>query len=462
MTRFGRWLAGLTVVGFALRLLWVLAVRPDCGPDGTGEAGCVAILGGVNDPLHFHLQANQLADGHWFLDPLLFRATGESMPSASKMPLFSSFLGVVSFFGGDSVLAHRIAACVAGAAAIVAIGLIGRLLAGPRAGLVAAAIAAVYPNLWINDVLLQAESLFAALVAFMVLAAYRYWQRPALGTAAVLAMTMGLTALTRPEGVMLAVVIGIPLVMRARPDWRRRFRDLAVLGLGGLVLLGPWLAWNQFRFDEPVQLTSGSGGVLSTANCEATYGGNLLGYSADCFDPALVAEDVGIDVEDVPAYLRSRPEIERDAYAREQGQAFIRDNLDRLPVVVAARVGRMWDVYRPGQNIVLNDTIEARGRRTSQAALAAYLLIVPLAFGGVAVLWRRRLPLSPLVAAPLVVTFIAAVTYPATRYRVSADVTLVVLAAVAAEVVARRWLPVREPGLIGTEIGSEEHQRVER
>lgn len=458
MTRFGRWLTGLALGGFALRVLWVVAVRPDCGPDGTGETGCVAILGGVNDPLHFHLQANQLADGHWFVDPLLFRATGELMPSASKVPLFSSYLGVVSFFGGDSVLAHRIAACLAGAAAVVAIGLIVRLLAGPRAGLLAAGVAAVYPNLWINDVLLQAESLFAALVAFMVLAAYRYWHRPTAGTAAVLALTMGLTALCRPEGVILAVVIGIPLVLRTRSDWRRRLGDLAILGVGGLVLLGPWLIWNQFRFDEPVLLSSGSGGVLSTANCEATYGGTLLGYAANCFDPAPVADEVGIEVEDVPAYLRSLSEVERDAYARDQGQAFIRDNVDRLPVVVAARVGRMWDLYRPGQNIRLNDTIEARGRHTSQAAVAAYFLILPLALGGATVLWRHRIPLSPLVAAPLVVTFVAAVTFPATRYRVSADVTLVVLAAVAVEVVARRWFPVREPGLIGTE----ERQLVER
>ena len=52
-------------------------------------------------------------------------------------------------------------------------------------------------------------------------------------------------------------------------------------------------------------------------------------------------------------------------------------------------------------------------------------------------LWRRRVSLIPLLAAPVVVTFIAAVTYPSTRYRVSADVTIIVLAAVAVEFVLR-------------------------
>ena len=449
MTRFGRWLAAITAGGLLLRVFWVLAVRPDCGPDGTGSSGCLAILGGVNDPLHFHLQANQMADGHWFLDPLLFRATGEAMPSASKMPLFSTYLGIVSFFGGDTVLAHRIASCIAGAAAIVVIALIVRLLAGPRAGLVAAAIAAVYPNLWINDVLLQAESLFATLVAAMVLTAYRYWRDPGTGTAAWMALAMGLTALCRPEGVMLAGLVGVPLIVRAVPDWPRRLRHGAVVAVGGLALLGPWLVWNQFRFDDPVLLTSGSGGVLSTANCEATYSGPLLGYAANCFDPAPVAAEVGIDVDDVPSYLRTLPEVERDAFARDQGREFISDNLDRLPVVVAARVARMWDMWRPGQNIVLNDRIEARGPRVSQAAIAGYFVLVPLAIGGAAVLWRRRVSLIPLLAAPVVVTFIAAVTYPSTRYRVSADVTIIVLAAVAVEFVLRRRRPTGSTGLLG-------------
>jgi hypothetical protein len=74
------------------------------------------------------------------------------------------------------------------------------------------------------------------------------------------------------------------------------------------------------------------------------------------------------------------------------------------------------------------------------------------------VLWRRRIPLSPVLAAPVVVTIIAAVTYPSTRYRVSADVTLVVLAAVATEVILRRRRPVHETGLIG----GEERETVER
>ena len=449
MTRFGRGLTGITIGGLALRVLWVLHIRPDCGPDGTGEPGCLAILGGVNDPLHFHLQANQLADGHWFIDPLLFRSVGEAMPSASKMPLFSSYLGVVSFFGGDTVTAHRVAACAAGACVIIAIGLLVRLLAGPRAGLVAAAIAAFYPNLWINDVLLQAESLFAALMAFMLLAAYRYWQNPSASSAVLLALTMGLAALGRPEGAMLAVVIGFSIVFRARSDWRSRMGDVAVLAAGGLLFLGPWLVWNQTRFEEPVYLTSGSGGVLSTANCAVTYSGDLLGYAGDCFDPAPVAEDAGISVEEVPAHLRTLPEVERDSYAREQGQEYIRDHLDRVPVVVAARVGRLWDGFRPGQNIQLNDELEARGERTSAAGTAAYYLILPLAGGGLAVLWRRRIPIGPLLAGPLVVTFIAAATYPGIRYRVSADVALVVLAAVAFEAIVRRWRPSPDPGLIG-------------
>ena len=51
------------------------------------------------------------------------------------------------------------------------IGLVGLRLAGPRVGLVAAAIAAVYPNLWINDSLVMSETLALLLVSLALLVA---------------------------------------------------------------------------------------------------------------------------------------------------------------------------------------------------------------------------------------------------------------------------------------------------
>ena len=67
---------------------------------------------------------------------------------------------------------------VFGAGVVLLIGLIGRTVAGDRAGLIAAAIAALYPNLWINDGLVMSETLATLAVALAILLAYRFGRSP--------------------------------------------------------------------------------------------------------------------------------------------------------------------------------------------------------------------------------------------------------------------------------------------
>jgi hypothetical protein len=111
---------------------------------------------------------------------------------------------------------------------------------------------------------------------------------------------------------------------------------------------------------------------------------------------------------------------------------------------MVARVARMWDLYRPFQNVRFNWQLEARGEATSWAALWSYWLLLPFAVGGLVVLWRRKLPISPLVGMALTISVTAAWTFGTTRYRIPADVALVVAAAVGAEALLRRWWPVAE------------------
>jgi hypothetical protein len=53
--------------------------------------------------------------------------------------------------GLDTLVWHMLWSSLLGTASIVFMGLTGREVAGGRAGLVAAALAAVYPNLWAFD-----------------------------------------------------------------------------------------------------------------------------------------------------------------------------------------------------------------------------------------------------------------------------------------------------------------------
>jgi hypothetical protein len=124
---------------------------------------------------------------------------------------------------------------------------------------------------------------------------------------------------------------------------------------------------------------------------------------------------------------------------RAEGMSYVREHLGRAPVVVAARIGRMWDVWRPRQGIDLNVFFERRGRLSSQLALASYYVLLPLSIGGVVVLWRRRITIVPFLALALMATITAAVSFGITRYRVGLDVGLTVLAGVALDALWRWW-----------------------
>jgi hypothetical protein len=242
-------------------------------------------------------------------------------------------------------------------------------------------------------------------------------------------------------------------------------------------VLAPWFLFNASRFEQPVFMTSGTGAVLSAGSCEPAFRGEYIGYyGSDCFaeyirygfvqgDPRFPGcddEAVAVARMDPTTWTdadkvvlgRCYPdpltldESELDKITRDFATRYLADNKRQLPVVMAVRVGRMWDVYAPGQNTQLNWQVEGRGELASIAGLWAYYLQIPFAIGGLVVLVRRRIPVSPLLAMAGVITVTAAITFGATRYRVPADVMIAILAAVGLErLVALRW-PTDDTGTI--------------
>ena len=423
----------------------MFAVYPDCGNDLTPtREGCVPIEQGNNDPAYVHDVANLLADGHPYVDPTIFRLTGEETPTAHKMPLFPALLAVPSLVGADGAQAHRVMGVLLGVAAVVAIGLVGRQLAGGRAGLVAAAVAAVYPHLWINDHLLHVESLYACLIAASMGLAYRFWHSPTLGRGAALGAVLGLTTMTRAEAVLLFAFLVLPLVLFARLAWREALKLLVMIGVVGGLVMAPWIGWNLVRFNDPTYFSIAPGTVLITATCDETYYGEGIGYAGNCFDYQAAAAEAGVPPELMGKYLFALDESERATLAGDQANAYIRDHLRRLPVVMLARVGRTWDVYKPRQNVRLNWQIEGRGRRASQAGLLAWYVLLPLSVGGLVVLRRRGVPITPFLAVAAMITITAAWTFGTARYRVAVDVVVIIAAAVLVDAVLRRWWAVPE------------------
>jgi 4-amino-4-deoxy-L-arabinose transferase-like glycosyltransferase len=366
--------------------------------------------------------AKALAHGDGFLEPF-HSLIGQRVATAAHPPLYPVYLSAVELTGGSSTLLLRLWSTLPGTATVILLGLIGRDVAGRRTGLIAASLGAVSVELFAQDVRLWSEGLYGFTIALTVFAAYRHLRRPDLLHVALLAGAISLAVLTRAEAALLYVILLVPLVLRGRGEpVARRLGALVVAGVVAIVFLSPWLVYNNTgRFEHPVLLTTTAGLLIGTSNCKvAYYGTGIGGWGGRCADtrPPVRSDDETV--------------IERQA--REAGVTYISDHLGRVPVVVAARLGRTFGFYAPTK-VISDDLLfeEAKVNRLAYLVLAQYWLYLGLGIAGGVLLSRRRVALLPLVAPVITVAVMTVLAFGSLRFRMGLDVVLPVLAAVAVD-----------------------------
>ncbi len=427
-----RWqLLLVALMGLAIRVTAVLTWSRTFDPQG--------------DQNFYWRQGQDLASGYGFVYRNNF---GERVATAVHPPLYSAYLGVVSFLGGTSHAWHRMASTLLGFAAVIVIGLAARRVAGNRAGLLAAGLAALYPNLWVNDAMMLSESMYALTIGLVFLAAYRYKDDRSPWAAVLLGGAVALAALTRAEAAFLFVLLIVPLALiGTKAAWRQRVGRAAVALVAGGLVLAPWVIRNYLTFEtHPLTISNGSGFVVEISNCDQTYG----------IPPAEPERNDDGTVEDPNKLLGYwAGECDRTpwppgdetivAAAKQQtGVDYIKDHKRRFPVVVAARIGRIWDVWRPGQSYDFNKFFERRGDLTTLSGMVMYYPMLLASLAGLWVLFKRKVTIIPFVAVFAMTTMTAAVSFGITRYRAGADVGLTILAAVAIDALLRRWWPVTD------------------
>lgn len=429
---FRVWLGAIAALGLVVRVVYVVTSKANGAPEG--------------DAVYFYGQARNVADGHGFLDPILFQVFHVRLQAAHHPPLYVVYLAAWSKLVGTEPEALRLATTLCALGTVVVVGLVGRRLAGERAGLLAALAAAIYPNLWANDALLLSETLYALTIALVLLCAYRLWDDPRPREAALLGAALGVATLTRAEALFLFVILAVPLVWLCKGVDRvaRAALVAVVLAVGGLVL-APWVVHNLSRFNQPVYLSYGLSGVLTQANCDETYEGPWLGYwrpecsfTADLGPSAQACRSQPLDCAQ---YYSTRFGDESDAAAigQREGLDYIFEHKGRVPVVVAARVGRMWGLFRPGQQVQIDAVAEGRGPWVARAGLVTFYEFAAVGAVGLWMLRRRRVPILPLVSMAVLVTVVAASAIPVTRYRTPLEVALAVLAGVVADQCVTWW-----------------------
>jgi len=390
------------------------------------------------------LLANNLADGHGYIRPFDFRILHVDRPTSEYPPLFPALLAVPSLLGAKSVDAQRFFLCFVGVGTVALIGALARRVGGPVVGLVAAAIAAVYPMLFLSEAVLFAESLYVLLITAMLLLAYRAADAPTPRRFAVLGFVIGLSALTRAEGLLFAVVLVLPLALGLRSLATTRRWLLAGVAVGVAVLtVAPWTIRNAVRLHAFVPISNNIGTAVDGANCDLTYTGAQIGLWRERFSqlgaearrrPQADACFEGFDIR-----RRDFEEADVAGFHRRSGVTYARDHLPRVPLVLAVRELRTWGLYAPRQQFEF-ESFEGRPRSWQAVGTVMYWVLLPLAVIGAVVLVRRPVRIWPLLSTAVVVSITTALTYGQQRFRSGAEPAIVVLAAVSLVALTRAAL----------------------
>jgi 4-amino-4-deoxy-L-arabinose transferase-like glycosyltransferase len=403
--RFAAWLAGVVVFGLAFRVGYVLLVTRHA----TGK---------LYDDFWYSVTATELSKGQFFRVPL------GTAPTAAHPPLTTLLIGGVGFIFRplEGLTGQLLTMAAIGAGVVLCVGLLGRSLAGPRVGLVAAALAALAPNFWMPSGILMSETPSMLFMALILLAVIRLLRAPKVLNAVLLGAACGGEALVRAELILFIPALLLPAALLAgQVSWRRRFLLLAIGVLAAAVVLAPWVARNLVTFKDPTYISTGEGLALLGANCpQSYYGPNIGSWSLGC----------AVTVSD-------RDESVQSARATHAATQYAKEHDARLPVVMLARVGRLWDFYEPIQ-MADWDVNEGRPRTASLLGLGFYYALLPLGVAGVIVLRRRRIAQWFLLVPGGVVTVVAILVFGLVRFRAPFEVCLVVLAAPSLVLLAQR------------------------
>jgi 4-amino-4-deoxy-L-arabinose transferase-like glycosyltransferase len=474
-SRFWAWLLIIVVAALAVRVGYIAGAKKGPCPltingvvVGEYHSECTGFAGQASDQVFYNAEANQIAAGHGFTLPL----SSTRQPTAEHPPLTVLVLAPVSWLfehtplrsiadkarltNGTILYTHvreqRYTMAILGTLLVLLVGLLGRQVgrmmrddaSGDMVGLLAAAIAALYPNLWVNDGLIMSETVTGLAVVAAMLLAFRLIRRPSFVVALLAGVFAGLATLGRAELVLFIPLLVIPAAWFAN---RARAVPLAIVGCAGAVLVvAPWVGYNLSRFHQTTFVSTNDGIALAGSNCYPAYYGGGLGLTL-LRPPCL----------DEPAPPGDESDAEK-AY-RTKAIDFIKQHKKRAAVVVLARIGRTWSVFRPMDMLSFNEG-EGRERWVTAAGTYTYWPLFSLAIAGSFVLFRRARRGLWLLLVPAIATTVGvAITYGQVRFRAASEPTIVVLASVALVVIADLLRSPRDSGAI--EAGTETRPVVE-
>lgn len=405
----------------------------------------------------------QLARGHGYLDyqSLLY---GYPIPGAEHPPGFVAIIAVLYKLGFHSATDVRYAMSLLGSITIVIVGFLVAKLVSRRAGVIAALLTALYPNVWINDTLLMSETLMMFGIALALLGIYAFYQRPNWQNIVLASAGLTVAASARPENLVHFAVIILPLIMARRVlDVRKRIQLVALSAVLPLLAFVPWTVYNNARFSRAVTLSTGFGQTVQVGTCDTTFSGTYIGiWSLSCARtyatglgsptaPAVTgaqlraySDNVKYEIEyakargDLPPARLDKPRPESGHYKDQsvdnsiflrQSLRYLWDHKKAFPKVLVAREARTLEVWNPHQNNALNVVTQRGSIGLVTFSQRMFWVMCLLSIAGARIFRKKKIPLYPLTAQMLLVAFVVGIAFGGTRYRAPVELCLVILAA---------------------------------
>jgi 4-amino-4-deoxy-L-arabinose transferase-like glycosyltransferase len=423
----------------------------------------------TGDPYFFYYWPGvQLARGYGLIDPLMSGYFNYPIPSASHPPGLPLVIAGLFKLGIQTATQMRYALAVLGAVTVVLMGVAAGRIISRRAGVIAAFIAAVYPNVWITDTLIMSETLMMFGMALAFIGIYDFVQRKTWGSIVCASIGLTIAASARPENLLLFGVIIVPLVLARRTlTLPHRFKLIGLAAVFPLLAFVPWTLYNASRFDKPVMMSTGFGQTFLAGSCDGVFAtGPMAGlWTPDCLFDVSDRERAEATPERAtfrlaiaskgwkeisaaashPNVVPPRPKLDgpKPTKAQYLDQSvenghyvsatidYLKHHKSQIPKVLLLREARTLEVYKPNQEVAMA-VLEGRGSpRLVTWTQRAFWVMCLLGIAG-AVMWRKRkIILYPLYTQMVMVAVVVGITFGSTRYRAPAELALVLLAATA-------------------------------
>jgi 4-amino-4-deoxy-L-arabinose transferase-like glycosyltransferase len=391
-----------------------------------------------HDARDYELHAQSLAVGDGYS-----RHVAYGRPTAFRPPGYPYFLaGVYRVAGVERaeqprrIHVARVAQAFVGAAIVALIGILALLVWGPRTGLIATALAAVYVPLILIGGAVMSEPLFDVAMLAATIAAVLHRRSPHRYRYAVLTGVLtGLAILTRANAIILLVPLAFA-VWDGRP--RRAWRSLgppAALVAAALVTLVPWTIRNAEQLHAFVPVST-------------QLGSSLAGTYNDTARTDPVNPGAWRSIKHVPEYaslwrrVRTTPEATLERRLRHTALDYAADHPLYVAEVGYYNTLRMLDLDGRERWRATAATVTVE-HDWADAGARCFWAFAVLAVAGALTGRARRAP-AWLWAMPallfLSVVFLAVET---PRYRTPLDPFVILLAAVAlaaaSDAIGRRW-----------------------